>query len=230
MASEAATGTENLEAMEEARNYNAHLLSLAARASEAGGSVLDFGAGLGTFARPMRDAGRTVVCIEPDPDARSGLRAAGMEAHASLADAPPRLFDGIYTFNVLEHIDDDAAALSGLYERLRPGGRLIVYVPAFQVLFSAMDRAVGHRRRYRRGALKRAVEQAGFRVSRARYVDSLGFLAALVFRLAGNDSGRISPASVRLYDRFVFPVSRVLDAVCCRWFGKNLLIEASRDR
>jgi len=220
------TGTDNLEAMEEARRYNAYLLSLARRAGE--GLVLDFGAGHGTFARAMADDRRSVVCVEPDAAARGRLQALGLEVHPDLATAPQRQFDGIYSFNVLEHIEDDEAALRALYDRLRPGGRIVIYVPAFPVLFSAMDRLVGHHRRYVRGPLSETMGRVGFRIGEARYVDSLGFFAALVFRFTGGGDGRLSPRSVALYDRMVFPASRALDALAGRWFGKNLLIEACK--
>lgn len=220
------TGTDNLEAMEEARNYNAYLLSLAQRAGD--GLVLDFGAGHGTFARAMAADRRAVVCIEPDATARTRLLALGLEAHADLAATPQRQFDGIYSFNVLEHIEDDEAALRALYDRLRPGGRIVIYVPAFPVLFSAMDRLVGHHRRYVRGPLVEMMTRAGFRIGEARYVDSLGFFAALLFRFSGGGDGRLSPRSVALYDRMVFPASRALDALAGRWFGKNLLVDACK--
>jgi predicted SAM-dependent methyltransferase len=133
-----------------------------------------------------------------------------------------------YTLNVLEHIVADDAAARALYEVLRPGGRLLVYVPAFNLLYSSMDRRVGHHRRYRRRTLVPLLEAAGFAIESARYCDSLGFLAALAFKAIGNREGTIAPASVSLYDRVAFPLSRVLDRVTQRFFGKNILVVARR--
>ena len=65
---------------------------------------------------------------------------------------PPGV-DLIYTSNVLEHIDDDLAALKQLRATLSPGGRIAIYVPAMQVLYSDMDRSLGHYRRYGRQEL-----------------------------------------------------------------------------
>jgi hypothetical protein len=56
----------------------------------------------------------------------------------------------------------------------------------------------------------------------------LGFLAALAYRSVSS-TGRLSPQSVQRYDRFVFPLSRVVDRLAARWIGKNLLLEARRD-
>ncbi|MEJ7582647.1 MAG: hypothetical protein WKF43_00910 [Acidimicrobiales bacterium] len=98
----------------------------------------------------------------------------------------------------------------------------------FDVLFSSMDRKVGHLRRYRRGALVDLVERAGFVVDDCRYVDSLGFFVTLLYKVFGDRTGAISHGSVLAYDRIVFPVSRMADRVVSRWFGKNLLLDAHR--
>ena len=115
-----------------------------------------------------------------------------------------------------------------VYSRLKPGGVFYVYVPAFQVLFSSMDRKVGHFRRYTKGSLLPRLRSAGFEVRRARYADSLGFAASLAFKWFGNDRGDLSPGGLTLYDRAVFPVSRALDLVCGPFFGKNLAVTAVR--
>jgi SAM-dependent methyltransferase len=129
---------------------------------------------------------------------------------------------------VLEHIADDAAAVAELYRCLRPGGRLLVYVPAFQVLYSQMDTHVGHFRRYRRKPLVELLGSAGFDVRAAYYVDSLGFLATLVYKLVGDRSGRVSPGSVGFYDSFVFPLSRLVDGLTLGSFGKNLAVVVAK--
>jgi hypothetical protein len=89
-----------------------------------------------------------------------------------------------------------------------------------------MDRRVGHVRRYRRSRLVRLLEQAGYSVEKARYADSLGFVAALVYRVLGSDDGSINRRALAFYDRWVFPVSVLLDRVVGRWFGKNVIVLA----
>ena len=64
-----------------------------------------------------------------------------------------RQYDTIVMMNVLEHIEDDAAAVAALREGLKSGGRLVVYVPAFMLLYSKFDREIGHYRRYKREPL-----------------------------------------------------------------------------
>lgn len=214
--------------MEWALNYNAHLLSLARWAVHPGENGVDFGAGRGTFALPMHHSGRRIACVEPDPASRTLLSSHGIKTCGRLVELPSDHFEGAWSFNVLEHIDDDAGALHELRRILRPGGRLAIYVPAFPILFSAMDRHVGHRRRYRRKPLTSLVEQVGFRIERSRYADCIGFPAALAFRLVGPRHGQLNTASVRRYDRFVFPASKALDLLFSHVLGKNLVIQARR--
>lgn len=221
------TGVDNLEAMEEAENYNRYLLDLIARHAE-GTKVLDFGAGNGTFARPCRARGMDVTALEPDGRLQTMLQDAGVPAVGDVAALPDASFDYAYSLNVLEHIPDDVAALRALRVKLKPGGRLLVYVPAFPVLFTSMDAKVGHVRRYTRATLRANVAAAGFRVHDVRYADSLGFMATLVFKALDSGTGDVNRPLLRLYDRLVFPVSRAVDAVTHRWFGKNLVLVASR--
>ena len=112
---------------------------------------------------------------------------------------------------MLEHIEDDVGALRELYNKLVPGARLLIYVPAFPVLYTSMDAKVGHIRRYTRGSLLKAVGAAGFRVHRASYADCLGFVATLAFKYSGNASGDVNRSALKLYDRAIFPLSRLLD-------------------
>jgi SAM-dependent methyltransferase len=223
------SGVENLEVMEAALNYNAFLQTLVTAHAKPTDTILDFGAGTGVLARPLAIAGYRISCIEPDAGLRARLRASGLEAHAAIESIPPESLDLVYTVNVLEHIADDLGAVAALHARLKPGGRLVAYVPAFPVLYTSMDRKVGHLRRYRRAGLADLLHRAGLRVERVAYQDSLGFAATLLFKLLGNDSGTINPRALIAYDRCVFPLSRQLDRCTGRWFGKNLLALAHRD-
>jgi putative flippase GtrA len=223
------SGVDNLEAMRHAKNYNQYLTDLVKRHVD-GIDVLDFGAGAGTFAEPVSHNRTRVSCLEPDAVLRGQLADDGFQTFAELSAVPRRSLDTIYTLNVLEHIEDDQSTLRELGACLRDSGRLIVYVPAFTVLFSAMDQKVGHFRRYGRPDLVAKLAAAGFRIRHARYVDSLGFLVTLLYKLVDQQgSGDISPGSVKIYDRFIFPLSLLVDRLTGGRFGKNLLVVADRD-
>jgi len=222
------SGVDNLEVMEEAERYNRFLSELVVSNVRDMAPILDFGAGTGLLARKIADAGIEVVCVEPDPELRKRLLARSLMAYSSLDELTPKSMGGAYSFNVLEHIDDDLVAAQAIYSRLTPGGIFIVYVPAFQMLYGPMDRKVGHLRRYTRDSLATLLRDAGFVVKGCAYIDSLGFLAALVFKWYGDDSGNLNTSMVRLYDRLVFPISRVCDRLCQPFFGKNVVAFAEK--
>lgn len=220
------TGTGNLEVMQEAVNYNAFLASLVLKQAPAlPGNLLDIGAGIGVYARLVQRAGYSVSCLEPDLYQAKRLRDDGFPVYTSIEELANQQFDFMYAFNVLEHIENDAEALLSWKEKLMPGGKLLLYVPAFNILFSAMDQKVGHFRRYRRKDLTRKILSAGLTpVYSARYADSLGFFATLVYKLLDKGNGDLNRKSLLFYDRVFFPVSRIGDFFFRKLFGKNVFI------
>lgn len=222
------SGTDNLEVMAEAKNYNAYLAHLVRQQIAGAARVVDFGAGIGTFAQPFSAAGLDIMGVEPDNAQRQRLLEKGIPCVADISEVEDGWADAIYTVNVLEHIEDDRVILRTLHSKLKPGGKLFIYVPAFQLLYSAMDKKVGHCRRYGRAELTNKVKEAGFRIIDSRYVDSLGFLASLVYKWQGNDSGDINRGALKAYDRFVFPLSRVIDVFASSFAGKNLSLVAEK--
>ena len=222
------SGTENLEVMADAVKYNKLLVSLIQREVKPGALVVDFGAGIGTFAQKVAMAGNQVHCIEPDQRQLERIVALGLPASRNIIDFENGSIDLLYTLNVLEHIENDVEVLADCYQKIKPGGHILIYVPAFQVLYSSMDKKVGHIRRYTRATLAEKVSMAGFVVVKNEYVDSAGFFASLLFKALGNDSGAINRDALILYDRYIFPLSRMADFVCNKLFGKNVFLIARR--
>ncbi len=223
------TGTENLEIMAEAVNYNRYLLSLIRANARPGDRIADIGAGIGTFARALAGDGLDVTCVEPDPRQARVIAEAGLPVVAAVDALADASFDFVYSLNVLEHIDDDRAAAAAWVRKLKPGGRMLIYVPAFQILFSSLDRLVEHKRRYRRRMLADVMRHAGLRVTRVRYADSAGFFAALAFKAIGNDHGTIDRRALVVFDRVLFPVGRAVDLLLDRVLGKNVVLFGVRD-
>ena len=221
-------GAENLEVMASAVNYNQFLTQLILSKAKPGDRMLDFGAGIGTFANRIREAGYSVTCVEPDIAQADRVARIGIPVVGQLDQIMDQSVDYIYTLNVLEHIEDDVTALRELGQKLSRGGRILIYVPAFKILFSSMDRRVGHHRRYTLPGLRTAVEAAGLSVEQGRYADCLGFFATLVYKFFGDDSGQIDERALVAYDRIAFPLSRLADVVFGRFFGKNVFIVATR--
>jgi SAM-dependent methyltransferase len=209
--------------------YNADIVRKLSRHAPPGGDSLDFGGGIGTLAQLWTAAtGSRPECVELDARLHAVLGERRLTYYPDI-DAVVKRYDVIYTSNVLEHIEDDVAVLGKLHARLKPGGILAIYVPAFMCLYAPLDAAVGHFRRYGRAELRRKVARANFDVVESYYSDSLGFFAWLAFRFRkpqaehklGDGTG------LALYDRVVFPLSQLLDAIGARFlFGKNLVLIA----
>jgi SAM-dependent methyltransferase len=222
------SGRDNLEAMSEAHRYNEFLQQLITLNAPAAGTWLDFGAGTGQFAIPLKRAGHDVIAVEVDPVLCQGIARQGLRTFDALDKVPDESVDYIYAMNVLEHIAEDGDALRLMHRKLRSGGKLLIYVPAFQGLYSSMDALVGHYRRYRRDGLQSLVAQAGFEVESVAYADVVGYFASLVYKCLPGRDGTITPGSVALYDRWVFPISRGLDRVASPWLGKNVYAVAHK--
>jgi SAM-dependent methyltransferase len=222
-------GIDNLEVLDDAKRYCRFLVDCVVAAARGCETAIDFGAGTGSLATLARNRGLQVACVEVDPSLRQRLRNLGFQVYDNIDLVPVESQEFIYTVNVLEHIEDDEGTLVKLCSRLKPGGRCLLYVPALQVLFSSMDRKIGHYRRYHRANLLRIALNAGFVVDRAEYADSMGFFVTLLYKLVGSREGNLSPTAVRAYDQVVFPVSRLFDSLgCSRLFGKNLLVVMHR--
>lgn len=223
--------TEGLEFLQEANNYNGFLRSLVQQWAPMGvNNAVDFGAGIGTFSDSLLGHAQRTTSVEIDPVHRAVLIAKGFEV-ASLEEIPDSSVDYVYSLNVLEHIEDDVGLLRRISKIVRPGGRIFIYVPALNVLWSSMDDLVGHVRRYDRPMLTQALRAAGLQVLQARYADSAGLVATLGYKLVGRSDGKVDSRTIRLFDRYAFPAGRVLDRVGMQYLaGKNLYAIAEKPR
>lgn len=192
--------------------------------------VADFGAGVGTLTGIFREvSGIAPWAIEPDPAQRDVLVTRGFQAFASAAELPAPA-DLIYSSNVLEHIPDDVGALRSLRDCLREDGTVALFVPAFEAIWTAMDDKIGHCRRYTVASLGQALAAAGYEVRAIGYCDPLGFLMAFAFKFIGSSSGEPGALSLKLFDRAIFPISRMLQPLTRPLFGKNILAVAQLRR
>jgi SAM-dependent methyltransferase len=221
------SGVDVLEALESAHNYNDYLTRLICESTEST-DLIDFGAGIGTFSKRLRTAGYQVECIEPDPVQRQILEEQGFDTLANITSVPDDSVSFVFSLNVFEHIQDDSVALREIRQKLKPGGTLLIYVPAFACLWTSLDEKLCHHRRYTKKTLRHLVEQEGFAVEDARYADCLGFIAVLIFRALNRSASALNASSITLYDRWLFAPSRVLDRLFDRWFGKNVYVRCRK--
>jgi SAM-dependent methyltransferase len=152
-----------------------------------GAEVLDAGCGSGRTLEDLVDYG-TVSGLELDPDAAefAAARGCGEVKQGSLEHLPwdAGTFDLITCLDVIEHVPDDRGALSELRRVSKPGGWLLLTVPAYQALWSLHDAANHHYRRYSRASLRRVAVEAGWRLTRMTSFNSLLLPVAAAVRLA----------------------------------------------
>ena len=218
------TGIQVLEAVSYARNYNQSLLDIIKKETTKIKKpfIVDFGAGEAMYASMLRDQlNIDPVCIELDKKLREMAKKDGFKTAASIQEISKKA-DIVYSLNVFEHIENDEAIAKEIYDNIKSGGTLIVYVPAFQILYSSMDKLVEHYRRYRLKRLRNILESVGFDIIKIEYADPLGFFAAALFKIFGNKNGYISPFGVKVFDRFIYPVSKLIQPLTAKLFGKNV--------
>ena len=151
-----------------------------------GRRILEAGCGAGTFTGYFPNA-EYFLGVDQDEKFITKLRDAYAEfpqfefLHSKLENInvdslKSKNIDTIICINVLEHIEDDFEVLKKFYSLLREGGVLILLVPALPSLYSALDEALGHIRRYEFSSLRERVEDAGFRIVREDYFNFFGVL------------------------------------------------------
>ena len=171
--------------------------------------VLEAGCGTGGNLAMLQQFGQ-VSAIEPDgpsrayaadrsgADVREGWLPNGLPDFVQDGTGP---FDMVCAFDVVEHVDDDAGAVTALAGLLKPGGKLVVTVPAYAWMWSAHDAAHHHKRRYVRRQVRELIEAAGLKARRVTHFNTLLFppiaavrVAKTALRREGGDDDALPPA------------------------------------
>ena len=207
--------------------------------------ILDIGCGNGLFFEELRQFGE-VRGIEPDSGlvSEDGPFRDRIEVREFDADYLPREGDSpdwVLMLDVLEHLEDDAAAAAHVHRILAPGGIFVVTVPALMMLWSQHDEANLHFRRYTRAGVTRVLEGAGFAVEMVRYFFGwtvgpllLRRMLAPGTRSAGKETGsgeyrvHVPPAMI---NRTLYGLTRLEQLTIGRWglpVGSSLMAVARK--
>jgi SAM-dependent methyltransferase len=225
----------DLEVLADMPNYYTWIMAVFA--PHISGQVIEYGAGTGTISRRAAPLAEKLILVEPSKNLAEHLKLQfsgdpkfevacdTLEHH--VVHVPDAFADTVILVNVLEHIEDDGTALTRLLRILKPGGHLLIFVPALPLLMSKLDVIHGHFRRYKRPDLMDKVRTTGGTIISCRYFDILGVMPWLLLNKALG-STTFNPALVRINDRIVVPVSRFIESLHQPGFGKNLILVASK--
>jgi glycosyltransferase involved in cell wall biosynthesis len=201
-----------------------------------GDTVLELGAGIGGISARLMARRLNYVAAEKDPlhlhtlhnrflrTPNVSIRAIDPEV-ASDFDGLEETFDTVLCLNVLEYLDDPAATLRAIHACVAPGGRLVVLVPQGPALFGSVDRAMGHKRRFTRGALVGLLSAAGFELERGYQLNKIGAPPWWLYSRVLSRS-RISKVTLKLFDKTVW-LWRRIDPLL-PWRGLSLILVARR--
>ncbi len=197
------------------------------------GTIVETGIGHGGYAPMLAEYGQYVGCDIDDAsvsEARVRFPALSFhrcdvldraQFHALVAGGA----DAIVSINMLEHIEHDRPAAAALVDGLKPGGHLLISVPALMLLYNDLDALAGHHRRYSRRSLAALFEGLPIRPLRVCYFNPIGGLGWLANRLTRHESLNDADvnAQIRFFDRYVLPVSRAVDPLTRQWFGQSVM-------
>jgi SAM-dependent methyltransferase len=202
------------------------------------GNILEIGIGHGSYCTLLSPFG-DYRGIDLDPksveDARE--RFPGMTFSqcdildpASLAAVVPQGADAIIRLNVFEHIEDDRTAIANVINNIKPGGHLLISVPAMMLLYNELDRLAGHCRRYTTARFREILADQPVDILRLNYINPVGALGWLMNSFStpkSLDSEAIN-RQIRLFDRYAIPVSKTLDPLFRGFFGQSVICIARR--
>jgi len=196
-----------------------------------GDHPIEVGSGLGDYALEWAPHFDRFTATEADPDRLVELKER-LHGHPSIDVRELLLptdevadYSAAVSYNVLEHIEDHVGALKSMATLVRPGGRIILIVPAFMFAMSPVDIATGHVRRYTKKTMRAAMEEAGLQIEKLHYANALGligyYMATSVFKLTPKEG-----PMVKFYDRLVLPVTKGAESLVRPPFGQSVFVVA----
>ena len=195
--------------------------------------ALEVGSGIGSNVRFLDSKSDKLFLLEPDSNfyrnflvliAETNLKIVALNGTISQIESG-LTFDMIYYIDVLEHIENDHDELIRIAKHLNPGGMLFILVPAHRLLFSDFDKSVGHFRRYDKISFRKIVPKE-LSITEMKYLDSVGAVGSFLNKVMG--SGSVTLRKIKFWDRYIVPLSKLIDPLLRYRLGKSLVVKLTR--
>ena len=229
--------TEDQAIMRLAPNYNGALYSFIAPFLK--GAILEVGSGIGNFTEKIieNDEVTSVTCFEINPSCckyfkekiswtRNRSKVTLYEYDFNQSDLTER-FDFAFSFNVLEHIEDDRTAVKKMVAYLKPEAWLFLYLPAMQCLYGSIDKELCHYRRYNKAMISKLFSGLPAQIVNMEYGNMIGALGWFYTNRILKRKSQ-SRDMVSFYDHHIFPVARAVERYLPKLFGANLFVLVRR--
>ena len=229
-------GLETLETIAAANNFNRWMSETVEKRLKPG-NILEIGSGIGNISRYFLDKGYD-ICLSDIRENYCGYLEENFSNYENLSDivkmdlVHPNFeteyaehlnnYDNLYALNVIEHIEDDVLALANCKKLLKPGGRIVILVPAYQTLYNTFDKNLFHYRRYTRKTMSAVFEKNHFKILEKFHFNLIGilgwFVSGSILKKETIPSGQMD-----LYNKLV-PIFRMIDKVTLNQMGLSVVV------
>jgi 2-polyprenyl-3-methyl-5-hydroxy-6-metoxy-1,4-benzoquinol methylase len=220
----------DLEIMEPAKNYSGWIHGVLA--PHMGKRIVECGAGIGNITELMLDRELVLTTDAHQPcidymrrrfkDHPNVVPMRATLGDPDFLEARHHSPDTVVCINVLEHVQDDLAALRDMCSVLPVGGRVVVLVPAHMFLYGSMDRRLGHYRRYNKKEIVGKLQQVGLKVERSFYMNAITTLGWFLNNRVMSFEDQ-SPTQVMVFDRWIVPWLKQVERVIKPPFGMSVI-------
>ena len=189
--------------------------------------ILEVGAGFGSFTRGYMRNFHSITLTDTDDNSFNLLKKNFLHDQnvniikSSIKDIEKK-FDTIIYFNVLEHIKEDISEIKSALEKLNKGGHLIILVPAHQKMYSKLDKAVGHYKRYGVDFFKENKFENS-KIIKLHFLDFFGYLLYHLNKIFFKEETYPSNLKIFIWDKIFTPFTVIVDYLTGYKFGKNIL-------
>lgn len=215
-----------------AGNYRKYQISLVKNFIK--NTILEVGPGRGEIISHFaHDKEKKISLLEPDSENFEFLKKKFEKnpnvkvSNLFIADVQEK-FETIIYMDVVEHIENHEEEILKAYSKLEKNGYLIFIVPAFQLLFSDFDRAVGHYRRYEKKFFKEFAKSNNIKCVKNHYFDSLGFFIVLIGKILKLKNNKTVSIGIKFWNLLII-FSRIIDTLIFNAFGKSLICVYKKD-